>query len=128
MTPDKLQTIQEISNQLASLLYEEVNPEELLTLKDIENSVRDLSLRYVLPNFGVFFIENRTNTTACRTRTIKSCLGNLTITQPQAEQLQVENHIRISPLLQQCCLIVSANESYSLPRVKLDCNAEGIYG
>jgi hypothetical protein len=54
MTPDKLQRIQELSNELASLLYDEVHPEELTTLKDIESNVRDLSLRYVLPNFGVF--------------------------------------------------------------------------
>ena len=27
--------------------------------------------------------------------------------------MELENHSRISPLLQQCCLITSANESYA---------------
>jgi len=39
-------------------------------------------------------------------------LGKLTITKKQAESLGVEPYTRYSPMLEKCCLLLSANESY----------------
>ena len=39
-------------------------------------------------------------------------MGVLTISQQQADKLGVQSYSRLSPLLQKCCLRLSANESY----------------
>ncbi len=39
-------------------------------------------------------------------------MGNLTITEKQASRLGIEPYTRHSPLLEKCCLLLSANESY----------------
>jgi len=47
-----------------------------------------------------------------RTRQLKSCVGKLTLTKKQASRLGVPPYKRLSPLLEICCLLLSANESY----------------
>lgn len=42
-----------------------------------------------------------------------SCIGELTITDKQAIKLQVKPYVQISPQLEKCCLLLSANESYA---------------
>lgn len=44
---------------------------------------------------------------------IKSSVGKLRLRRQQLVKLGVEGRIRISPLLQKCCLCLSANESFS---------------
>lgn len=39
-------------------------------------------------------------------------MGKLKISQKQAEKLGIEAYTRHSPLLEKCCLLLSANESY----------------
>lgn len=39
-------------------------------------------------------------------------MGKLTLSERQAQQLQVPAHTRWSPYLEKCCLLLSANESY----------------
>jgi hypothetical protein len=43
---------------------------------------------------------------------IKSSVGKLHLRRQQLEKLGVEARTRISPLLQKCCLSLSANESF----------------
>lgn len=43
---------------------------------------------------------------------MKSCVGVLPISKQQANKLGVQSYSRLSPLLQKCCLRLSANESY----------------
>ena len=43
---------------------------------------------------------------------MKSCIGELTITSKQAKLLKVKARTQISPQLERCCLLASANESY----------------
>jgi hypothetical protein len=57
-------------------------------------------------------IESSTGTTAGRSRTVKSLLGELSLTTAQATRLGVLSHTRLSPYLEMCCLRVSANVSY----------------
>lgn len=47
-----------------------------------------------------------------RTRQLKSCVGRLSITKKQASRLGVPAYKRLSPVLETCCLLLSANESY----------------
>jgi hypothetical protein len=54
MTPEKAKRIQQLSTEIASLLYEETEVEEMTSLIKIEKSARDLILEHVTPNIGVF--------------------------------------------------------------------------
>ena len=60
----------------------------------------------------IFFISTTTATTEGYPRTLKSILGTLSLTSEQAERLQVKAGSQISPMLERCCLRVSANVSY----------------
>lgn len=53
-----------------------------------------------------------TATTEGYPRRLKSILGTLSLTSHQAERLQVKAGRQISPMLERCCLRVSANVSY----------------
>lgn len=57
-------------------------------------------------------ITTATETSAGRSRRVKSSLGELRLTSGQAEPLGVASHPRLSPYLELCCLQVSANASY----------------
>lgn len=43
---------------------------------------------------------------------MKSCVGVIPITEKQAKHLDLPPHSQISPLLEKCCLRLTANESY----------------
>ncbi len=47
-----------------------------------------------------------------RSRQLQSCVGKLSITKKQASRLGVAPYKRLSPVLETCCLLLSANESY----------------
>lgn len=47
-----------------------------------------------------------------RSRQLKSCVGKLSITKKQASRLGVAPYKRLSPVLETCCLLLSANQSY----------------
>jgi hypothetical protein len=64
-----------------------------------------------LSSYG-FFIQRVTGTTAGYRRTLKSLLGELSLTSGQAERLGVDSHSQLSPGLAVCGLRVSANVSY----------------
>ncbi len=59
-----------------------------------------------------FFIQQATGTSAGRVRKLKSWIGELHLTAQQAKRLGVKSYTKISPYLEKCCLIVSANVSY----------------
>jgi hypothetical protein len=54
MTPEKAKAIKAHAEAIATLLYEEADPEQLTTLAGIEKTVRDQVLEYVTPHIGVF--------------------------------------------------------------------------
>jgi hypothetical protein len=62
---------------------------------------------------SVFFIQQATGTEQGRPRTVKSCIGELIITEKQAEKLDIKKSTRLSPLFEKCCLRQIANLSYS---------------
>ncbi len=55
-----------------------------------------------------------------RPRQLKSCVGRLSITKKQASRLGVPPYKRLSPLLEICCLLLSANESYQNAEVDIE--------
>ncbi len=69
-------------------------------------------LKSPLPRAPLFFIKKKTGTNRGKKRTLKSCLGQLKISKKQAEALGIEARTRHSPLLEKCCFLLSANESY----------------
>ena len=60
----------------------------------------------------LFFIEQTTRTNKGRSRQIKSCVGELPITQKQAQKLGLEPRSHLSRVLEKCSLRLCANESY----------------
>ena len=61
---------------------------------------------------GIFFIQQATQTNVGKERVIKSSVGKLRLRRQQLERLGIESRTRISPLLEKCCLCLSANESF----------------
>jgi len=59
MTPEKASAIKAHAEAIATLLYEEADPEQLTTLAGIEKTVRDQVLEYVTPHIGVFLSARR---------------------------------------------------------------------
>ena len=57
-------------------------------------------------------IETSSGTSAGRKRPIASILGQLSVSEKQAQWLEVKAYTRWSPYLEKCCLLLSANESY----------------
>lgn len=64
------------------------------------------------PENRPFFVQKVTDIHKGRSRQLKSCVGRLCITKKQASRLGVPPYKRLSPLLETCCLLLSANESY----------------
>jgi len=54
---------------------------------------------------------------------VKSCVGVLPIREKQADKLGLTPHTQLSPLLEKCCLRLSANESYQNAELD-DCCAD----
>jgi hypothetical protein len=119
MTPEQKQLIKSHADAtcsrqrfaIAEILYDDCNPESLKTLEDIEITVKDLVLSHVTPQIG-FFIGATSETKAGRIKTLKSTLGDLIITEKQADKLGGGSSSRLSPHLENCCLRLSANVAY----------------
>ncbi|MGI0494980.1 ISKra4 family transposase [Alkalinema pantanalense CENA528] len=112
MDADKKAQIQAHARALAALLYEETDPEQVKTLAGIENAVRGHLLEHVSPEIGKFFITESCDKKSGRKRKLDSILGRLSLSEKQAQTLGVKAYSRWSPYLEQCCLLLSANESY----------------
>ena len=51
---------------------------------------------------------------------MKSCLGVLNLKSKQAERLGLRPRTQLSPLLEKCCLRLSANESYQSAETEIE--------
>jgi len=76
-------------------------------------------LEYVSPEIAFFLIEQTTGTSKGRPRQIKSCVGELPITEKQAQKLGLEPRSHLSPVLEKCSLRLCANESYQNAELEL---------
>ena len=57
MTPEKAKELKTYLQAIAAILYEETSPEELNTLEEIEQTVRQKVLKHVSPEIGVFLFK-----------------------------------------------------------------------
>lgn len=54
MTPENAIALEDHVQAIAAILYEETPPENLNTLEEIEQTVREKVLKHVSPKIGVF--------------------------------------------------------------------------
>ena len=59
-----------------------------------------------------FFCRRKDCHNKGKTRTIRSCIGKIKVTNKQASPLGRESYRRFSPLVEKCCLLVAAKESF----------------
>ena len=57
MTPEKERELAQHVEAIATLLYEETEPEQVESLAKIEATVRDKTLQHITPQLGVFLSE-----------------------------------------------------------------------
>ena len=58
------------------------------------------------------FYQSAGGTPAGRERTVKTCVGKITLSSKQAIKLGLRKGTRLSPHLEKCCLLLVANESF----------------
>ncbi|ALF53859.1 hypothetical protein ACX27_14985 [Nostoc piscinale CENA21] len=71
-----------------------------------------------------FFIEQTTKTKIGKTRKIKRLVGELTLKTKQLQKLGVKPRSRLSPLLQKCCLRLSALKKILPFQAKVYCDGK----
>ena len=120
MTPSESARVKECVREIAEILYRNTAPEKSQTLESIEETVREHLLETVGPEMAFFFVEQKTQTRQGKERIMNSCVGKLRLRRKQLERLGVEARGRISPLLQRCCLCLSANESFARAEADLE--------
>lgn len=54
MTPEKEALLKKHLETIATLLYEETEPEQVENLAKIENTIREQTLEYITPQLGIF--------------------------------------------------------------------------
>ena len=54
MTPEKEALLKKHLETIATLLYEETEPEQVENLAQIENTIREQTLEYITPQLGIF--------------------------------------------------------------------------
>ena len=59
MTPEQEKALQEYIQAIAKILYDDTPAEELKTLGGIERAVRSQMQRHVMPQVGVFLLQQR---------------------------------------------------------------------
>lgn len=59
MTPEQEKALQEYIQAIAKILYDDTPAEELKTLAGIERAVHSQMQRHVMPQVGVFLLQQR---------------------------------------------------------------------
>ncbi|MEO1132469.1 MAG: ISKra4 family transposase [Cyanobacteria bacterium J06639_1] len=113
MSPEQQARLQACLQEAAAILYADSDPATLTDLEAIETQVRRQMLTHVGPQFAGFFIQQSTGTSLGKPRQLRSCVGQFALTQAQAERLQLRPRTRLSPLLEKCCLNLSAQSSFA---------------
>ena len=98
MTPEETQRLEAAITEIASILYKNTSPEAIENLEGIEKIVLPADALFSQSRNRLFFIEQTTGTNKGRSRQIKSCVGELSITEKQAQKLGLEPRIHLSPL------------------------------
>ncbi len=95
MTPEEKERLEACVEEISSILYKNTPSDQIETLEGIEITVRQQTLAEISPKIALFFIEKQTRTKSSpkdRKRTLKSCVGSLSINKKQANRLGLEPH------------------------------------
>ncbi|HEY9302199.1 MAG TPA: ISKra4 family transposase [Phormidium sp.] len=112
MTPEDQKRLKAHLKEVAKILYRNTDSTQLSNFESIEQSLRQKILSEVGPELGSFFFPTASGIKTGRTRTVKSVVGSLRITNNQAEYFGLKPYSQLSPMMEKCALIISANESY----------------
>ncbi len=112
MDADKLQQIQAHARAIAALLSDETARLAIDKVRRHRSSDPRADLGACQPRNWSFFIATASGTSSGRSRQLKSILGEISISENQAQLLQVKARTQLSHYLEKCCLLVSANASY----------------
>ena len=120
MTPEDAQQLQAYIQGIAKILYKNTPESEKSDSWVNWKVCASANVRTRRSPSCLFFIHQVTGTAQGRPRQLKSCVGSIPITDKQASRLELPSHSRISPLLEKCCLRVSANESYQNAEAEIE--------
>ncbi|MBN3878699.1 ISKra4 family transposase [Nostoc sp. JL23] len=120
MNQEKQERIKACLQELSTLLYEEADKSKLIDLEGIEKTVCSQVLELVSPEIALFLSNKKLEQSFGKTRKIKSLVGELTLKAKQLQRLGLKARSRLSPLLQKCCLRLSANESYQKAEIEIE--------
>ena len=121
ISPEEQLRLSACIEEIAQILYKNTASLRNSHLRRTGESSTSTDARICQPQSCPFFIQKVTKTATGqgRTRTLNSCLGRLKITQKQANRLGIEPYSRKSPLLEKCCFLLSASESYQNASIDL---------
>ncbi|MEG4595026.1 ISKra4 family transposase [Microcoleus sp. F8_C2] len=120
MTPSDQEQLKAHLKAVAEILYKNTDPTELKSFDSIEKSLRQKMLEEVGPELGSFFFPAVSGIETGKPRKIKSIVGSLDITDNQAKYFGLKAYSQFSPLMEKCCLLISANESYQMAQKDLE--------
>ena len=112
-TPEKAKELKTYVQAIAAILYEETPEETLNTLDRNRTDSTPKGTQARQSRNWCFFIQAVTGTITGRKRRLKSSIGILKLTKNQAKKLKVAPRTQLSPYLEKCCLLLSANVSYA---------------
>lgn len=89
MTPEEKLVVKGKLREIAEILYQDISLEELKTFESIELSAKKHLLETVNPEIGSFFYDTAREKRAGRKRKIKTCIGQIKISNKQAVRLKL---------------------------------------
>ncbi|NER34670.1 MAG: ISKra4 family transposase [Oscillatoria sp. SIO1A7] len=113
MNPEDKERLDACITEVAEILYRNSSSSDLQQdFEHLEQTIRQKILLHVSPKIALFFIQKITETNRGRKRQIKTTVGSIYLRGQQGKKLGIAPYKIISPFLQKCCLLISANNSY----------------
>jgi hypothetical protein len=113
ITPEEQLRLSACIQEIAQIKNKNTDSEDRATLEGLEKVVRPQMLEYVSPKIALFLSKKSLKLSRGPKRTLNRGVGQLKITQKQANRLGVESYSRRSPVLEKCCLLLSAERVIS---------------
>ena len=112
LSPEEKQELKEHLKAVAQLLYRHTPPGNKQRFEDIETTLRDYIQEEVSPEIAKFFFSEVSQVKIGRARRIKTIVGEVEITDKQADYFELKPYSQLSPKLEKNALLICANESY----------------
>ncbi|NEO69608.1 ISKra4 family transposase [Moorena sp. SIO3H5] len=112
LSPEEKQELKEHLKAVAQLLYRHTPPGNKQRFEDLETTLRDYIQEEVSPEIAKFFFPEVSQVKIGRARRIKTIVGEVEITDKQADYFELKPYSQLSPKLEKNALLICANESY----------------